>query len=82
MVLTYLVHRTQPEYRAYSSRQNKRNRNWHGSRPNDVEAVDQVFGANEVEIKQMTLEALRLLRQPGHALDKIRKYLADHTVNV
>jgi hypothetical protein len=30
----------------------KCNRNWQGSRRNDVEAVNQVFGANEVEIKQ------------------------------
>jgi hypothetical protein len=41
---------------------NKCNRNWQGSRHNDVEAVDQVFGANKVEIKQKTQEALRLLR--------------------
>ncbi len=33
---------------------NKRNRNWQGSRCNDVEAVDQLFRANEVEIKQKT----------------------------
>jgi hypothetical protein len=56
---------------------NKCNRNWQGSRQNDVEAVNQVFGANEVEIKQKSLEALRLLRQANHALDKICKYLAD-----
>jgi hypothetical protein len=31
---------------------NKRNRNWQGSRRNEVEAVNQVFGANKVEIKQ------------------------------
>jgi hypothetical protein len=61
---------------------NKRNRNWQGSRHNDVEAVDQVFGANEAAIKQKTLEALRLLRQANHALNKIWKYLADHTKNV
>jgi hypothetical protein len=41
---------------------NKRNRNWQSSRCNDVEAVDQLFGANEVEIKQKMLESLRLLR--------------------
>ncbi len=58
---------------------NKRNRNWQGSRRNDVEAVKQVFRANKVEIKQKTLEALRLLRQDDHALDEICKYLADHT---
>jgi hypothetical protein len=58
---------------------NKGNRNWQGSRYNDVEAVNQVFGANEVEIKQKTLEALRPLRQADHALDKICKYLADRT---
>jgi hypothetical protein len=49
---------------------NKHNRNWQGSRHNDVEADDQVFGANEVEIKQKTLEALRLLRQADHTLDR------------
>jgi hypothetical protein len=61
---------------------NKRNRNWQGSRHNDVEAVDQMFEVDEVEIKQKTLEALRLLRQADHALDKIHKYLADRTENV
>ncbi len=44
-----------------------------------MEADNQVFGAKEVEIKQKSLEALRLLRQAEHALDKICKYLADHT---
>jgi hypothetical protein len=33
----------------------KSNANWQGSRQNDVEAVDQVFGTNEVEIKQKSL---------------------------
>jgi hypothetical protein len=47
-----------------------------------VEAVDQVFGANKVEIKQKTLEALRLLRQADHPLDEIRKTLADRTENI
>jgi hypothetical protein len=45
---------------------NKRNKNWQGSRRNDVEAVNQLFRANEVEIKQKMLEALRLLRQADH----------------
>jgi hypothetical protein len=58
---------------------NKHTRNWQGSRCNDVEAVIQVFGVNKVEIKQKTLEALRLLRQADHTLDKIHKYLADRT---
>jgi hypothetical protein len=61
---------------------NKSNRNWQGSRHNDMEAVDQVFGANKVEIKQKTWEALRLLRQADHALDTICKYLADRTETV
>ncbi len=42
-----------------------------------MEAVDQVFEVNKVEIKQKTLEALRLLRQADHTLNKICKYLAD-----
>jgi hypothetical protein len=58
---------------------NKRKRNWQSIRHNHVEAVDQVFGANKVEIKQKTLEALRLLRQADLALDEIHKYLADCT---
>jgi hypothetical protein len=59
---------------------NKHNRNWQGSRRNDLEAVNQVFGANKVEIKQKTLEACRLLRQVDHALDRIHEDLADCTV--
>jgi hypothetical protein len=48
----------------------------------DVEAVDKVFGSNKVEIKQKTLEALRLHRQADHALDRICKYFADCMENV
>jgi hypothetical protein len=39
-----------------------------------VEAINQLFGANKVEIKQKTLGALRLLSQADHALDKVQKY--------
>jgi hypothetical protein len=53
---------------------NKRNRNWQSSRCNDVEAVNQLFGANKVKIKQKTLEALRLLSQADHALEEVCKY--------
>jgi len=53
---------------------NKCNRNWQNSRHNDVEAVDQLFGADKVEIKQKTLEALRLLRQADQALNEVCKY--------
>jgi hypothetical protein len=48
----------------------KRNKNWQGTRHNDVEAVNQLFGVNKVEIKQKMLEALRLLRQAHLTLDK------------
>jgi hypothetical protein len=44
-----------------------------------MEAVNQVFGANEVEIKWKSLEALRLLRQADQALEEICKVLADCT---
>ncbi len=47
-----------------------------------MEAVDQLFGANKVEIKQKTLEAVRLLRQADHALDKVCKYFEDLTKDV
>ncbi len=49
---------------------------------NDVEAVDQLFGANKVEIKQMMLEALRLLRQADQALDEVCKYFDNLTREV
>ncbi len=58
---------------------NKCNRNWQGSRHNEVEAFNQVFGANKVKITQKTVEAIRLLGQADHAQDKICKYLADRT---
>ena len=61
---------------------NKLNRNWHSSRCNGVETVNQLFGAHEVEIKQRKLEALRLLRQADHALDKVCKYFDDLTKDV
>ncbi len=61
---------------------NKRNRNWQSSRLNDVEAVNQLFGAYKAEIKQKTLEALRLLRQADHALDKVCKYFDNLTKDV
>jgi hypothetical protein len=64
---------TQKQQRKRFTR-NKRNRNWQISRRNDVEAVDQLFGANKVEIKQKTLEALRLLKQADLALDEVCKY--------
>ncbi len=41
-----------------------------------------MFGANKVEIKQKSLEALRLLRQADHALDEICKYFDDLTENM
>jgi hypothetical protein len=40
-----------------------------------VEAINQVFGANEMEIKRKSLEALRLLMRADQALDKIHKSL-------
>ncbi len=56
--------------------------NWKGSKQDDVLAVDQLFGANEVEIKQKTLEALRLLRQADQALNEVRKYFDNLTEDV
>ena len=58
---------------------NKRNGNWQNSRHNDVEAVDEFFGANEREIKQKTLEAIRLLRQADQALDEVCEYFDNLT---
>jgi hypothetical protein len=57
----------------------KSNMNWKGSKHIDVEAVDQLFGASKVEIKQKMLEALRLLRQADQALDEICKYFDNLT---
>ncbi len=47
-----------------------------------MEAVDQLFGTNKVEVKQKMLEALRLLRQADQALDEVRKYFNDLTENM
>jgi hypothetical protein len=44
-----------------------------------MEAVKQVFGANEVEIKQKSLEALRPLMQADQALEEICEFIADCT---
>jgi hypothetical protein len=44
-----------------------------------MEAVDQLFGANKVEIKQKTLEVLRLLRQADQALDEVWEYFGNLT---
>jgi hypothetical protein len=57
----------------------KRNKNWQSSTRNNMEAVDQLFGANKVEIKQKMLEAIKLLRQANQALDKVRKYFDNLT---
>jgi hypothetical protein len=57
----------------------KCNINWQGSRHNDVEAVNQAFGTNEGEIKQRSLEAIRLLRQADSVLTKICNYIEDCT---
>jgi predicted unusual protein kinase regulating ubiquinone biosynthesis (AarF/ABC1/UbiB family) len=57
----------------------KSNANWQGSRQNDVEAVNEAFDANGAEIKQKSLETIRLLRQADQALDKIREFIADCT---
>ncbi len=42
-----------------------------------MEADNLVFGANEAEIKQKSLEAIRLLRQADQALEKIPEFIAD-----
>jgi hypothetical protein len=60
----------------------KSNVNWKCSRHNVVEAVNQLFGASKVEIKQKMLEALRLLRQANQALDEVCKYFDDLTKDV
>ncbi len=44
-----------------------------------MEAVNQLFGANKVEIKQKMLEVLRLLRQADNALNEVCKYFDNLT---
>jgi hypothetical protein len=61
---------------------NKCNRNWQNSRHNDMEAVDQLFRANKVEIKQKMLDALRLLRQADQALNEVCEYFNNLTKDV
>jgi hypothetical protein len=72
---------TQKQHHKKAAR-NKCNRNWQNSRHNDVEAVNQLFGVNEVEIKQKMLGALRLLRQADQALDEVCKYFNNLTKDV
>jgi hypothetical protein len=59
-----------------------KNVNWKGSRHNDDKAVNQLSRANKVEIKQKTLEALRLLRRADQALDKVCKYFDNLTKDI
>ena len=47
-----------------------------------MKAVDQLSGANKMEIKQKMLEALRLLRQADQALDEVCKHFNDLTKEV
>jgi hypothetical protein len=48
-----------------------------------MEAFNQLFiRANEVEIKQKMLEALRFHRQADHALDEVCKYFNKLTKDV
>jgi hypothetical protein len=47
-----------------------------------VEAVNQLFGANKVEVKQKMLEALRLLWQADQALYEVHKYFNNLTKDV
>jgi hypothetical protein len=42
-----------------------------------MEAINQVFSANEVEIKHKSLEAITLLRQADSILNKICNYIED-----
>jgi hypothetical protein len=60
----------------------KSNINRQGSRHCDVEAVNQAFGTNEVEIKHKSLKAIRLLRQADCVIEKIRGYIDDSTAYV
>ncbi len=73
-----MLRNTQKQQHKKAAR-NKRNRNWQNSRHNDMEAVDQLFGANKVEIKQKTLKALSILRQADQALNEVCEYFNNCT---
>jgi hypothetical protein len=47
-----------------------------------TEAVNQLFEANKVEIKQKMLEALRLLMQADYALNVVCEYFDNLTKDV
>ncbi len=47
-----------------------------------MEAVDQLYGVNKVEIKQKMLEALRFLRQADQALNEVCEYFDNLTKDV
>jgi hypothetical protein len=61
---------------------NHGNVNCQGIRRNDVDAVNQAFGSNKVEIKHKSLEAIRLLRQADCVLEEIHEYFDDCTFHV
>jgi hypothetical protein len=56
--------------------------NLKGSKRNEAEAVNQLFGANKVEIKQKMLEVLRVLRKTDCALNKVCEYFYNLTEDV
>ncbi len=68
-----------PRKRNKKVARNHGNINWQGIRCNHVDAVNQVFGKNKVEIKHKSLEAIRLFRQDDPVLEEIPKYINNHT---
>jgi hypothetical protein len=58
------------------------NINWQGNSHDDVNALNQAFGANKGDIKQKSLETIRLLRQAESALDEICNCVDDCTAFV
>ncbi len=68
-----------PRRRNKKVARNHGNMKWQGIRCNDVDAVDEAFDTNKVEMKHKSLKAIRLLRQADPVLKEICKYIDDCT---
>ncbi len=56
------------------------NVDWQVNGSDDLDAVNQAFGANGEDIKQESLKTIRFLRQAESALDKVHTYINDYNV--
>jgi hypothetical protein len=72
-----------PRKRNKKVSRNHNNVNWQGiRRNNEVDAVNQAYSINGVEIKHKSLESIKLLRQADHVIEEHCTYIDDCTAYV